>query len=188
MVHGGFRADAFGVRRHKNAREPPAADGVRSHDIDADASRPNSSASDLLRPVVSSIPRSRIERAVSECRASRREVAERIAPRSEQDGVDEARLAAGAVHAPPELPESWRSDEQPRAREAEQPCHPPRGPLGEAIGYALGQWYALTLFHGPAPADRQQRFRARASRCVPHSAAAQDGVSRHAFGARGSCM
>jgi transposase len=30
--------------------------------------------------------------------------------------------------------------------EAEQPRHPPRGPLGEAIGYALGQWDALTLF------------------------------------------
>jgi transposase len=30
--------------------------------------------------------------------------------------------------------------------EAEQPRHPPRGPMGEAIGYALGQWRALTLF------------------------------------------
>jgi transposase len=28
----------------------------------------------------------------------------------------------------------------------EQPRHPPRGPMGEAIGYALGQWDALTLF------------------------------------------
>jgi transposase len=30
--------------------------------------------------------------------------------------------------------------------DAEQLRHPPRGPLGEAIGYALGQWHALTLF------------------------------------------
>jgi transposase len=30
--------------------------------------------------------------------------------------------------------------------DAEQPRHPPRGPMGEAIGYALGQWDALTLF------------------------------------------
>jgi transposase len=30
--------------------------------------------------------------------------------------------------------------------EAEQPRHPPRGPMGEAIGYALGQWDALALF------------------------------------------
>jgi transposase len=29
---------------------------------------------------------------------------------------------------------------------AEQRRHPPRGPMGEAIGYALGQWDALTLF------------------------------------------
>jgi transposase len=29
---------------------------------------------------------------------------------------------------------------------AEQPRHPPRGPMGEAIGYAIGQWDALTLF------------------------------------------
>jgi transposase len=29
---------------------------------------------------------------------------------------------------------------------AEQRRHPPRGPLGEAIGYALGNWDALTLF------------------------------------------
>ncbi len=29
---------------------------------------------------------------------------------------------------------------------AEQGRHPPRGPMGEAIGYALGQWDALTLF------------------------------------------
>jgi transposase len=29
---------------------------------------------------------------------------------------------------------------------AEQGRHPPRGPLGEAIGYALGNWDALTLF------------------------------------------
>jgi transposase len=33
---------------------------------------------------------------------------------------------------------SWLDQEQPR--------HPPRGPMGEAIGYALGQWDALTLF------------------------------------------
>jgi transposase len=30
--------------------------------------------------------------------------------------------------------------------DAEQPRHPPRGAMGEAIGYALGQWDALTLF------------------------------------------
>jgi transposase len=30
--------------------------------------------------------------------------------------------------------------------DAEHPRHPPRGPMGEAIGYALGQWDALTLF------------------------------------------
>jgi transposase len=30
--------------------------------------------------------------------------------------------------------------------DAEQPRHPPRSPIGEAIGYALGQWAALTLF------------------------------------------
>lgn len=30
--------------------------------------------------------------------------------------------------------------------DVEQPRHPPRGPMGEAIGYALGQWDALTLF------------------------------------------
>lgn len=30
--------------------------------------------------------------------------------------------------------------------DAEQPRHPPRSPIGEAIGYALGQWDALTLF------------------------------------------
>jgi transposase len=29
---------------------------------------------------------------------------------------------------------------------AEQGRHPPRGAMGEAIGYALGQWDALTLF------------------------------------------
>jgi transposase len=28
----------------------------------------------------------------------------------------------------------------------EQGRHPPRGPMGQAIGYALGQWDALTLF------------------------------------------
>jgi transposase len=28
----------------------------------------------------------------------------------------------------------------------EQPRHPPRGPMGEAITYALGNWDALTLF------------------------------------------
>ena len=30
--------------------------------------------------------------------------------------------------------------------DAERPRHPPRGPMGEAISYALGQWNALTLF------------------------------------------
>jgi transposase len=30
--------------------------------------------------------------------------------------------------------------------DAEQPRHPPRSPMGEAIGYALGQWKELTLF------------------------------------------
>jgi transposase len=30
--------------------------------------------------------------------------------------------------------------------DAEQPRHPPKGPMGEAISYALGQWDALTLF------------------------------------------
>jgi len=30
--------------------------------------------------------------------------------------------------------------------DAEQPRHPPKGPMGTAIGYALGQWKALTLF------------------------------------------
>jgi len=30
--------------------------------------------------------------------------------------------------------------------DAEQGRHPPRGPMGEAIGYALGQWGPLTLF------------------------------------------
>jgi transposase len=30
--------------------------------------------------------------------------------------------------------------------DAEQPRRPPRSPIGEAIGYALGQWNALTLF------------------------------------------
>jgi transposase len=30
--------------------------------------------------------------------------------------------------------------------EAEQVRHPPRSPIGEAIGYAIGQWDALTLF------------------------------------------
>src|SRR5512142_1362890 len=30
--------------------------------------------------------------------------------------------------------------------DAEQPRHPPKSPIGEAIGYALGQWDALTLF------------------------------------------
>ena len=30
--------------------------------------------------------------------------------------------------------------------DAEQPRHPPRSPIGEALGYALGQWHALTLF------------------------------------------
>jgi transposase len=29
---------------------------------------------------------------------------------------------------------------------AEQPRYPPRGPMGDAIGYALGNWEALTLF------------------------------------------
>jgi transposase len=29
--------------------------------------------------------------------------------------------------------------------DVEQPRHPPRGPMGEAIGYAVGQWDALTL-------------------------------------------
>jgi transposase len=29
---------------------------------------------------------------------------------------------------------------------AEQPKHLPKGPMGEAIGYAIGQWDALTLF------------------------------------------
>jgi transposase len=30
--------------------------------------------------------------------------------------------------------------------DAEQARHPPKGPMGEAINYALGQWKALTLF------------------------------------------
>jgi hypothetical protein len=30
--------------------------------------------------------------------------------------------------------------------DAERPRHAPRGPMGEAITYALGQWNALTLF------------------------------------------
>jgi transposase len=30
--------------------------------------------------------------------------------------------------------------------DAEQPRHPPKSPMGEAIGYALGQWKELTLF------------------------------------------
>lgn len=30
--------------------------------------------------------------------------------------------------------------------DAEQPRHPPKSPIGEAINYALGQWDALTLF------------------------------------------
>jgi transposase len=30
--------------------------------------------------------------------------------------------------------------------EAEQPRHLPKSPMGEAIGYALGQWKELTLF------------------------------------------
>jgi transposase len=29
--------------------------------------------------------------------------------------------------------------------DAEKPRHPPKGPMGEAINYALGQWDALTL-------------------------------------------
>jgi transposase len=29
---------------------------------------------------------------------------------------------------------------------AEQGRHPPRGPMGDAISYALGNWDALTLF------------------------------------------
>ncbi len=29
---------------------------------------------------------------------------------------------------------------------AEQPKHLPKGPMGEAVGYALSQWDALTLF------------------------------------------
>jgi len=33
---------------------------------------------------------------------------------------------------------TWLLDEQGR--------HPPRGPMGEALSYALGQWDALTLF------------------------------------------
>jgi transposase len=32
--------------------------------------------------------------------------------------------------------------------EAEQPKHLPKGPMGEAISYTLGQWHALTLFLG----------------------------------------
>ena len=30
--------------------------------------------------------------------------------------------------------------------DAEQPRHPPKSPIGEAMNYALGQWDALTLF------------------------------------------
>jgi transposase len=30
--------------------------------------------------------------------------------------------------------------------DVEQPQHPPKSPIGQAIGYALGQWDALTLF------------------------------------------
>jgi transposase len=30
--------------------------------------------------------------------------------------------------------------------DVEQPKHPPKSPIGEAIRYALGQWDALTLF------------------------------------------
>jgi transposase len=30
--------------------------------------------------------------------------------------------------------------------DAEHPKHPPKSPMGEAVGYALGQWNALTLF------------------------------------------
>ncbi|WP_242355223.1 IS66 family transposase [Anaeromyxobacter sp. SG64] len=30
--------------------------------------------------------------------------------------------------------------------DAERPRHPPKGPMGEAISYAVGQWDALTLF------------------------------------------
>jgi transposase len=38
--------------------------------------------------------------------------------------------------------------------DAEHPKHPPKSPMGEAVGYALGQWNALTLFladpHSPS--------------------------------------
>jgi len=46
--------------------------------------------------------------------------------------------------------------------DAEQAKHPPRGPMGEAIGYALGQWDALTLFLTDAhlPVDNNASERA----------------------------
>jgi transposase len=46
--------------------------------------------------------------------------------------------------------------------EAEQPKHLPRGPMGEAISYALGQWNALTLFLSDArvPLDNNASERA----------------------------
>jgi hypothetical protein len=45
---------------------------------------------------------------------------------------------------------------------AEQPKHLPRGPLGEAIGYALNQWRALTRFLDDArlPVDNNASERA----------------------------
>jgi transposase len=63
--------------------------------------------------------------------------------------------------------------------EAEQPRQPPRGPMGEAIKYALGQWKALTLFltdqHLPVDnnaSERALRVAARrGSLCVTPSSA-----------------
>jgi transposase len=46
--------------------------------------------------------------------------------------------------------------------DAEQPRHPPKSPMGEAIGYALGQWDPLTLFLTDAhlPVDNNASERA----------------------------
>src|SRR6266540_383510 len=57
--------------------------------------------------------------------------------------------------------------------EAEQPKHLPRGPMGEAISYAPGQWDALTKFLMDAriPVDRLHAVLPRhpASRMPPET-------------------
>jgi transposase len=68
--------------------------------------------------------------------------------------VERAAHDAGAVGSPQHLEMRQARSQQVMDEfkgwlEAEQPRHLPKGPMGEAISYALGQWDALTRFLTP---------------------------------------